>query len=75
MGAPASAPKLRRFMLNWESVEKLKHTIEPFVTYTYVPNFDQSSLPFFDEIDRIEGRSLLLYGATSRIFLKSRRIM
>ena len=56
--------------LNWESVEKLKHTIEPFVTYTYVPNFDQSSLPFFDEIDRIEGRSLLLYGATSRIFLK-----
>jgi hypothetical protein len=56
--------------LNWEPAEKLKHTIEPFVTYSYVPNFDQSSLPQFDEIDRIEGRSLITYGATSRIFLK-----
>ena len=56
--------------LNWEPVEKLKHTIEPFVTYSYVPNFDQGSLPLFDEIDRVEGRSLITYGATSRIFLK-----
>ncbi len=58
------------YNLNWEPVEKLKHTIEPFVTYSYVPNLDQSSLPLFDEIDRIEGRSLITYGATSRIFLK-----
>jgi LPS-assembly protein len=58
------------YALKWGSVEKLKHTIEPFVTYTYVPNFDQSSLPLFDETDRVEGRSLFVYGATSRIFLK-----
>jgi len=56
--------------LNWEPVEKLKHTIEPFVTYDYVPNFDQGSIPLFDETDRVEGRSLITYGATSRIFLK-----
>jgi LPS-assembly protein len=56
--------------LNWEPVEKLKHTIEPFVTYAYVPNYDQGSIPLFDETDRVEGRSLLTYGATSRIFLK-----
>jgi LPS-assembly protein len=56
--------------LNWEPVEKLKHTIEPFVTYDYVPNLDQSSLPLFDETDRIEARNLVTYGATSRIFLK-----
>jgi LPS-assembly protein len=56
--------------LNWESVEKLKHTIEPFATYTYVPNMDQSSFPLFDETDRVDGRSLFVYGATSRIFLK-----
>src|SRR5262249_17004437 len=56
--------------LNGESVQKLKHTIEPFVTYTYVPNYGQSSLPLFDEIDRVDGRSLFIYGATSRIYLK-----
>lgn len=58
------------YNLNWEPVEKLKHTIEPFVSYSYVPNLDQSSLPLFDETDRIEGRSLITYGTTSRIFLK-----
>jgi LPS-assembly protein len=56
--------------VNWESVQKLKHTIEPFITYTYIPNIDQGQLPFFDETDRVEGRSLFVYGATSRIFLK-----
>jgi LPS-assembly protein len=56
--------------LNWEAAEKLKHTIEPFVTYAYVPNVDQGSLPLFDETDRVEGRNLITYGVTSRFFLK-----
>jgi hypothetical protein len=58
------------YKLNWESVEAVKHTIEPYVTYTYIPDHNQGSLPLFDEIDRIEGRSLFIYGATSRIFIK-----
>ena len=58
------------YNVHWGNVRKLKHTIEPFVTYSYVPTFAQSSLPLFDEIDRIEPRSLITYGATSRIFLK-----
>jgi LPS-assembly protein len=58
------------YNLDLESAEKLKHTIEPFVTYNYVPNVDQSSLPLFDEIDRVEARSLITYGVTSRFFLK-----
>lgn len=56
--------------LNWKYVEKLKHTIEPFVTYSYVPNYDQSELPLFDQIDRVEPRSLITYGVTSRIYIK-----
>ncbi len=58
------------YNLNWETVEKVKHTIGPFVTYSYVPNIDQGALPLFDETDRVEGRSLFVYGATSRILLK-----
>lgn len=57
--------------LNWKSIEKIKHTMEPFATYTYVPRIDQSNLPLFDEIDRMEPRSLFTYGFTSEIFAKS----
>lgn len=56
--------------LNWESVEKIKHTIEPFATYSYVPEVKQSQLPLFDQVDRIEARSLISYGFTSRIYAK-----
>ena len=70
-GSAGIASELERvYNLNWEPVEKLKHTLEPFVNYTYVPNYDQGSLPLFDDIDRVEGRSLITYGLTSRIFLK-----
>ena len=73
-GSAGIASEIERiYDLNWEPVEKLKHTIEPFVNYAYVPNYDQGSLPLFDEIDRIEGRSLITYGVTSRIFLKLAR--
>ncbi len=56
--------------LNWESVEKIKHTIEPFFSYAYVPNIDQNGLPLFDQVDRYNARSLMTYGLTSRIIAK-----
>ena len=54
----------------WLGVDKIKHTIEPFATYSYVPNIDQSALPLFDQIDRIEPRSLFTYGVTSHFYAK-----
>jgi hypothetical protein len=51
-------------------VSKLKHTIEPFATYSYVPLVSQGDLPLFDETDRMEPRSLLTYGITSRLYGK-----
>jgi lipopolysaccharide assembly outer membrane protein LptD (OstA) len=59
------------YNVNWKTISKLKHTIEPFVYYDYVPNIDQNDLPLFDSLDRINGRSLLTYGVTSRIFVRS----
>ena len=56
--------------LHWGTIEKLKHTIEPFATYTYVPQVNQNDLPLYDETDRMEARSLFTYGFTSRIFAK-----
>src|SRR6185312_1214365 len=51
-------------------IEKLKHTLEPFATYAYVPNVDQSASPFYDQIDRVEPRSLFTYGVTSHFYAK-----
>ena len=56
--------------VDWKYIEKLKHTIEPFVTYSYVPRIGQSDFPLFDEVDRVEPRSLIVYGFTSRLYAK-----
>ena len=56
------------YHVNWKSIDKLKHTFEPFVYYNYVPNVDQSQFPLFDQLDRINARSLLTFGVMSRIY-------
>lgn len=60
----------RVFNINGTSVEKLKNTIEPFVDYSYVPRINQSNTPLWDQNDRMESRSLVTYGFTTRLFAK-----
>lgn len=48
-------------------LDKLRHTIEPQLAYLYVPPVDQGDLPVFDGIDRINRRSLLTYGFSTRV--------
>jgi LPS-assembly protein len=43
-------------------LERVKHTIEPFVNYLYIPEEDQTLNPLYDQLDRIEKRSLVTYG-------------
>jgi LPS-assembly protein len=70
-GSAGVASELERiYNLNWKTIAKIKNTIEPFAFYSYVPNIDQSDLPLFDQVDRIEPRSLITYGVTSRIYAK-----
>jgi LPS-assembly protein len=59
------------YNLNWGTIEKIKHTIEPYATYSYVPQVNQGQNPLYDEVDRMEARSLMTYGFTSRIFAKT----
>ncbi len=68
--AGASTEIEKVYDLNWESIEKVKHTIEPLATYSYVPTVAQGNLPLFDDVDRVNQRSLLSYGAVSRLFVK-----
>jgi LPS-assembly protein len=59
------------YNVDWKSIDKLKHTVEPFAYYAYVPNINQNDYPLFDEIDRINARSLITFGVTSRIYAHS----
>jgi LPS-assembly protein len=59
------------YHVDWKSMDKIKHTFEPFVYYNYVPNVSQNDFPLFDQLDRINARSLLTFGVTSRLYAHS----
>jgi LPS-assembly protein len=65
----------RVYDVNWKTVDKLKNTIQPFANYYYVPNIFQGNMPLFDSVDRLNSRSLVTYGFTTRLFAKSREMM
>lgn len=48
-----------------ESVDRIKHALQPQITYEYVDEVDQDDLPRFDAVDRIAEQSLLTYGFTN----------
>ena len=61
------------FLLGGEKFKALKHTIRPKVTHVYIPNLDQSDLPSFDSIDRVDNTNLLTYSLTNTLTSKSRK--
>ena len=60
----------RVYDFQWKSIEKLKNTIEPFANYAYVPRIYQGNQPLFDQTDRLNSRSLITYGFTTRLYAK-----
>ncbi len=58
------------YNFKWGAIEKIKNTIEPFATYSYVPQVNQSKDPLYDEVDRMNSRSLITYGINSSIYAK-----
>ncbi|MBI3769340.1 MAG: LPS-assembly protein LptD [Deltaproteobacteria bacterium] len=53
--------------------DALKHTLEPSLGYLLVPRTDtrQAALPLFDDVDRVNRRSVFTYGVTSRLLGRS----
>jgi LPS-assembly protein len=62
----------RVFALQWGSLLKLQHVIEPELSYLYTPFVNQEELPLYDALDRINQRNELIYGVTNRILGKFR---
>jgi len=46
------------------------HTIEPTVSYQYIPRVNQDDLPQFDDVDRIPYTNQISYGITQRLLGK-----
>lgn len=70
LGGEVGTTLSRVYPFHLLGLEKLKHTLEPGLSYLYIPQVDQTSLPFFDGVDRIERRSLLTYGLVTRFLGK-----
>ncbi|MBM4267591.1 MAG: LPS-assembly protein LptD [Deltaproteobacteria bacterium] len=49
---------------------KVKHTIEPFLRYNYIPLVNQDDIPIYDALDRINARNLVTYGVLTRLLGK-----
>ncbi|MEJ2284940.1 MAG: LPS assembly protein LptD, partial [Desulfobacterales bacterium] len=61
------------FRMEGETIRAVKHSIRPEVTHTYIPNVDQSDLPSFDTVDRVDNVNLLTYSLTNTLTTKSRK--
>lgn len=56
---------VRIFDLGGDSVDKIRHTIRPQITYTYIPYKGQENLPSFDGIDRVGKGNSITYSINS----------
>lgn len=70
MGVDAKTGVERTYALNRSKrYEGLGHTLEPFAAFRVTNASDQSGLPLYDEVDRIDDRSVATYGVLSRLSL------
>ena len=56
----------RVYQLEGPTLDKIRHTLEPELTYTYIPVEDQTGLPQFDNQDQIAGENQLALALTNR---------
>ena len=54
----------------YDELSKIKHGIEPKLTYRYVPSVDQSENPQFDSVDRLAEKNVLTYELIQRWFVR-----
>ncbi len=71
LGLDATSKLTRRFAL--ADGGGLLHTVEPSITYEYVPSTDQSQLPQIDQVDDLPGKNLLTYMLRSRVLESGKR--
>ena len=62
------------FRIEGGTLDAIKHTVRPRVTHEYIPDIDQTNLPNFDAIDRIQNKNLLTYSLTNTLTSKTKKM-
>lgn len=47
------------------AVDRIRHSAKPRVVYEYIPDQDQSDLPYFSDLDRIDEKNMVTYSLTN----------
>lgn len=61
----------RAFSWNGLGLTRIKHVIEPEVSYLFIPQSRQRDIPIMDSTDRINRRNVLTFALTNRLWGKS----
>jgi len=72
--ATFEGPKIHRiYEINNKNIPKVKHLLEPRITYSYIPDIDENDrkkIKVFDGIDSVDRQSNISYSLTQRLFQK-----
>jgi LPS-assembly protein len=60
----------RIYTLGRQQVVRIRHTIEPEITFSHIPDVNQDNNPQFDDLDTIDPLAAVTYGLTSRVMGK-----
>jgi len=66
-GARFSTSLSRVYSINGEQLKKLRHELVPELTYSYIPEHDQTRLPFYDFSDRLVWQNIAYYSLTNHV--------
>jgi LPS-assembly protein len=61
----------RVFPVRLASIDAVKHTIRPKLSYAYIPEAVQDDLPYFDSIDSIAASNLITYSLNTTLTARS----
>ena len=60
----------RVFAFNGLGLSRIKHVLEPEISYLFIPGVNQSNIPIMDEVDRINRRNVFTFALTNRFWGK-----
>lgn len=63
-------PFSRVFDIKGDSIDMAKHIVEPGLEYSYIPNRDQSALPYYDELDLITRKNSVRFKVNNYLITK-----
>jgi LPS-assembly protein len=64
-GASLSTTLVRTYDINRGRLQRIRHTIVPEVSYSYLSEEDQDDLPFYDYSDRLVAQNMIGYSLTT----------